>query len=266
MITSRENQKLKDARKVRDGKVDGSIFVEGVRLAEEVIRSGTIIREGLIAESFAGDRATTILELLLEKGVVAQSVSDPVFRSVADTGQPQGIVLICERPENSKASFESRLSEDPAAMQLIVFLHQINNPSNLGAIMRTAEAAGVAGLVCSVNSADPFSPKALRASMGSAFRLPIWHGGDMDEVCDWAVKRGMKLTAADTSGYKSYTEIDWKFPRLLVFGSEAHGLSEHDKARINDLIAIPMNSSVESLNLAVAAGVILFEARRQVFG
>ncbi len=266
MITSRENQKLKDARKVRDGKIGESMFVEGVRLAEEAIRSGVRIKECLIAESFTGDRANSILELLREKGIDANSVSDPVFRSVADTGQSQGIVLICDQPESSRVSFESRLSEDPSAMQLVVFLQEINNPSNLGAITRTAEAAGVAGLICSENSADPFSPKALRASMGSAFRLPIWHGAEIDEVFDWAIERGRRLTAADAFGDRSYTQIDWNSPRLLVFGSEAHGLSGNDKIRINDLVKIPMNSSVESLNLAVAAGVILFEARRQIVG
>ena len=185
---------------------------------------------------------------------------DKIFRSIADTEQPQGIVLIAKRPKTSIENIESRITS--ALLPIVIFLKEINNPSNLGAILRTAEAAGVAGVIVSKNSADVFSPKALRGAMGASFRLPVWDNAGFDEVLRWA-KRKLVTTAADVSVSAGYTQIDWKTPRLLIFGSEAHGLNPSELEQINEMITIPMENAVESLNLAVSAGIILFEAKRQ---
>ncbi|MDQ3180740.1 MAG: RNA methyltransferase, partial [Acidobacteriota bacterium] len=157
-----------------------------------------------------------------------------------------------------EASWLKNMREFP----LLVLLHQINNPSNLGAILRTCEAAGVLGVILTNNSADAFSPKALRGAMGASFRLPIWDHADFFEAVDWAKEKNLISVCADINAEKSYLEIDWKKPRLLIFGSEAHGLSAEESAAVEESLVIPMENGVESLNLAVSCGVILFEAKK----
>jgi TrmH family RNA methyltransferase len=145
----------------------------------------------------------------------------------------------------------------------VVLLHEINNPANLGAILRTAEAAGVAGIIISQNSADVFSPKSVRASMGACLRLNLWTNAGFEEVLSWSRENNLISTAADINARESYTEIDLSKPRLLIFGSEARGLSAEDFGEIDEQLVIPMENGVESLNLAVSCAVVLFEAKRQ---
>lgn len=263
-ITSRENQKLKFAKKVRDGKVKNKIFAEGVRLAEEVLRSNLKIEEVFINENFAETkRERELINEIFAKNINASEVSDSIFQTIADTNQSQGIILIAGKPTTSKSLIENSLEQHLTKLLLVIFLHEINNPSNLGAILRTAEAVDIAGVIISANSADVFSAKAIRAALGANLRLPIWENAEFDEVLTWAKKQNLISTAADINAEKSYTEIDWKTPRLLIFGSEAHGLSEKSRAQIDELTFIPMENNVESLNLAVSCGIILFETKRQ---
>jgi TrmH family RNA methyltransferase len=251
MITSRDNRKLKFARAVRDGRERGFVFVEGARLAAEAFAANLRITEILISEDF--DPAGTV-----PKGAAFETVSRPVFDSVADTASPQGIVVVAERPDTRNPLETLIRANSPP---VTVFLHRINNPSNLGAILRTARAADAAGVVISRDSADAFSPKSLRASMGAAFGIPIWTGADFDEVIAWARGKGLRTTATDVRGGIDYRKADWAKPRLLVFGSEARGLSDQEFSAVDESIVIPMANGVESLNLAVAAGIILYRAR-----
>lgn len=255
-ITSRDNQRLVDVRKIRDGKVTDRIFIEGRRLAAEALRSDILVSECFVAQGF-GDRE--LADAIVERTNSIVELPERLFKTIADTDQPQGIVLIAQRPKTGPASFES----ESGALPVTLFLKEINNPSNLGAIMRTGEAAGVAGVIVSKRSADVYSPKALRSAMGSTFRMPVWENAELDEALKWARESNLMTTAADVSASVSYAEIDWKRPRLLIFGSEAHGLDGGELSKISDLIKIPMSNNVESLNLAVSAGIILFEAKRQ---
>jgi TrmH family RNA methyltransferase len=190
-------------------------------------------------------------------------VPERIFASMADTKNSQGVILVAERPPTENgSSIMSALAS--AKLPLVIFLNEINNPSNLGALLRTAEAAGAAGVIASRNSADVYSPKALRAAMGSAFRLAIWDLAEPNEVFRWARENGLVPTATDASAMIDHTDLNWRTRRLLIFGSEAHGLDNLDRQEIQEMIRIPMEPQVESLNLAVSAGVILFEARRQI--
>ena len=264
-ITSRENQKLKLARKVRDGYSKDLIFVEGLRLAEEVLRSDLLVNEVFISESFENDsRSTHLLSSFQQKHIAVSEVSDKIFQSIADTKTSQGIVLLCPRPQTGKLFFEAEFSLSKGKLPIVLVLNQINNPSNLGAILRSGEAVNVAGIIISAHSADVFSPKSLRASMGAGFRLNIWTNAGFDEILNWSRENDLISTAADITAEKTYSEIDWNRPRLLIFGSEAHGLSAEDIRKIDEHLVIPMENDVESLNLAVACGIILFEAKRQV--
>ena len=264
-ITSRDNPRLKQARRVRDGDIKKLIFVEGLRLAEEVLRSCLQIEEAFVSENFTeSERGQEFFEKYLAKKVLTAEVSDGAFNSLADTKTSQGIVLIVQKPATGKFKIEGALQK-AEQMPLVVLLHQINNPSNLGAILRTAEAVGAAGVILTKNSADVFSPKSLRGAMGAAFRLPLWRDANFFEAIDWAREYDLISVAADVRAEKSYLEIDWNSsPRLLIFGSEAHGLSAKELTEVDETLKIPMENNVESLNLAVSAGVILFEAKRRL--
>ena len=262
-ITSRDNPKIKLARRVREGMETHLIFIEGVRLAEEALRSDVTVTQAFFTDEFSQKlRNRELLDKTIDRAVDGFEVPDRVFSSIADTDSSQGIILLAERPKHSRALVERRLST-PGSLPLVLFLHEVNNPSNLGAILRTGEAAGVAGVIVSKGSADVFSAKSIRASMGSAFRLPTVQNAEIDDILAWADSIGLRSTAADIRAATAYTGIDWRIPRLLVFGSEAHGLSVDDTSRIEELTCIPMQDYVESLNLAVSCGIILFEAVRQ---
>ena len=261
-ITSRDNQKIKHAGKVRDGFSNDEIFVEGWRLAEEAARSNLKISEVFFTADFSQTERGRIFLQNAETSNLAE-VSDKIFNSLTDTKNSQGIVLICEKPKTGKSLIEKNLENNPKKFPLLVLLHQINNPSNLGAIFRTCEAVNVSGVITTKNSADAFSPKSLRGAMGATFRLPIWKDADFHEALDWAKKKNFASVCADVNAEKSYLEIDWRRPRLLIFGSEAHGLTEEERGKIDEGLIVPMENNVESLNLAVSCGVILFEAKRQ---
>lgn len=264
-ITSRDNQKLKNARKTRDGKVAELIFVEGLRLGEECLRSNVQIVEAFYIDGFPKKgRGSDLLNLLLERNIEVFEVPEQIFNSVAATKTSQGIILIAKRPKTERSSIETGLASNKTRFPLFILLHEVNNPNNLGGILRTAEAAGVAGIILTNGSAYPFSPKALRASMGAAFRLPIWDNADFSEVLEWASANDLNSLYADPRSKNSYFNIDWRKARLLVFGSEAHGLAASEIEQIGETCLIPMDNNVESLNLSVSCGIILFEAKRRI--
>ncbi len=259
-ITSRDNRRLVHVRKVRDGKANEQIFIEGKRLVTEALRSDVLINECFVVEGF---RDRDLLDSVAKRTSAVFEVSEKIFGTIADTDHPQGVILVAQRPETSVQVIEAGL--DSVALPIVLFLNEINNPSNLGAILRTAEAADAAGIIVSENSADVFSPKALRAAMGASLRTGIWENAGFLAVVGWARGMNLAITAADASAPVSYIVTDWKIPRLLVFGSEAHGLGERELSMVDHRIRIPLDNDVESLNLAVSTGIILFEARRQNF-
>jgi TrmH family RNA methyltransferase len=250
LITSRDNGRLMAVRRVRDGRDKFRVFIEGRRLAEEAVRSGLKITDCFVSEGFGEANALASINASTFR------MPEKVFKTVADTENSQGIILIAERP-----TLRPFAKTD---LPITLFLNEINNPSNLGAILRTAEAAGVGHVVLSQGSTDPYAPKALRASMGSAFRISIEEGEMLQEAAAVTRERGGVVTAAHLQGTTSYVDVDWSKPRMLVFGSEAHGLGGGELALVDESVRIPMASETESLNLAVSTGVILFEARRQL--
>jgi len=259
-ITSRDNAKLKFARAVRDGREPGTIFVEGIRLVREAFRSNIVIEQMLVsADIYDTEKFPELRDLSARRGLTVTKVAPILFPSISDTESPQGVIALARRPEFSLAALGRRAGKGP-----VIFLHKVNNPSNLGAVVRTAEASDARAVIISKGSSDCFSPKAIRASMGSCLRLALIEGMALNDAITWANANGYIATAADTGASSSYVEIDWSLPRLLVLGSEAHGLSEDELSQIEEIVRIPMANGVESLNLAVSAGIIMFEANRQI--
>lgn len=259
-ITSRDNSLLRQARAVRDGKIDELIYVEGLRLCEEAQRSNLTIEAVIVSEELLRkERAAQAIAELSRVSKRTASVSEKLLESISYTKTPQGIVVLAERPESS----EARLAANAETNPLLVVLHQINNPVNVGAILRTAEAAGATGVITTKNTSDPFSPKALRGAMGSAFRLPIWSGPSFERVVEWCRARGIVTACADAEATTDYTDLDWS-QRIAVFvGPESTGFTAEELMNADLSVKIPMRGLAESLNVSVAAGILLFEAARQ---
>jgi TrmH family RNA methyltransferase len=257
-ISSRDNPKIKHARLVRDGRISEQIFIEGRRLCEEALRSNLKMSEIFYTGSFAQNHQDVLSKI---RDCSLTEVDEKAFNSLSDTRTSQGVIVIAEKPARGKEEIEANLSS--TEFPLVILLHQINNPANLGAILRTAEAVGVSGIVTTKNSVDVFSPKSLRGAMGAVFRLPLWTKVNYFEALQWGRERNLKSVCADVRSQKSYAEIDWKAPRLLVIGSEGHGLNPAERDAVDEDLIIPMENGVESLNVAVACSVILFEAKKQ---
>lgn len=258
-ISSRDNRRLVRVRKVRNGDVADEIFVEGRRLVGELLASDIELVESFVSVGF---QDVDLIKRLSNRVSVTE-VAGGIFTSIVDTDQSQGIVVIAKRPVLTGKLRNIVIAKRDGSPSLVAFLKEANNPSNLGAIMRTAEAAGARALITSSKSADAYSPKSLRASAGSAFRLKIIENIELHEAINWARDEGLQTIATSPESGIVYTEIDWRKPSLVVFGSEAHGLTDSDLTFVEHAIKIPLAAGVESLNLAVSAGIILFEAKRQ---
>jgi TrmH family RNA methyltransferase len=262
IITSRDNALVKRARAVRDRLTLEDIFVEGLRLCEEAIAAFSVddILGVIHTERIAGDeRAAKLLAELKRRGVRATIVSESVFASISDTKTPQGIVLLAKRPWTERGALGGSVGEVP----LVVVLHRINNPSNAGAILRTAEAAGATGAILTEGTTDIFSPKALRGAMGSSFRLPLWTGAQFNEALAWCKAQGIRTISASLRARHTHAEIDWTEASALIVGSESTGLTEEEISAADEALRIPMRAPVESLNVAVAAAIVLYEAAGQ---
>jgi RNA methyltransferase, TrmH family len=259
-ITSRDNTLLRLARAVRDGKNTDYIFVEGLRLCEEALRSALDLEAVVVSEELLQkERMAAAIAALDQAAHRSASVSEKLLESISYTKTPQGIVVLARRPESSEKRLDAALETNP----LLVVLHRINNPVNVGAILRTAEAAGASGVIATQNTSDPFSPKSLRGAMGSAFRLPIWAGPTYEKMIEWCRKRQIETVCADADAPLTHTAYDWTRSTALVLGPESTGLSEAETKSASQVVSIPMHGAVESLNVSVAAGILLFEAARQ---
>ncbi|HYY58251.1 MAG TPA: RNA methyltransferase [Pyrinomonadaceae bacterium] len=260
VITSRDNLLAKRARAVRDGRLPGLIFIEGLRLCEEALAASLLVEELFCTKRLAEDeRGRRLLEEAAAAGARINFTSEHVFASISDTKTPQGVAMIASRPQTGP----DVLANDRAQVPLIVVMHRINNPSNAGAILRAAEAAGATGAIATAGSTNLFSPRALRGAMGSAFRLPLWTGAEFRELLDWCAAHGLRTVCAVVTAARSHTEIDWTTPSALVVGAEATGLDRAEVAAADDAVMIPMRPPVDSLNVAVASAVLLYEAARQ---
>ena len=259
-ITSRDNPLLRHARAVRDGKARESIFVEGLRLCEEALRSNLKIDSVIFSEQIAKkDRAARLIEELESVAGKSASISEKLLATISFTKTPQGIIVLAARPQLTVSEFKKRQSTRP----LLVILHGINNPVNVGAILRTAEAAGATGVVITTGTADPYSSKSLRGAMGAAFRLPVWNGPRLQQVIDFCREQDIRTVATRAAASNGYLDFDWRKPFALIMGGESTGLTDEELAAADAIVTIPMQGSTESLNVAVAAGILLYEANRQ---
>lgn len=242
-------------RDARDGKDPKSIFVEGHRLVADLIHIPLAVREFLFTVA-AADRPEIrrVIDALRGRGASGHNVTPDVMEFVSDLETPPGLVVRADRPVSPALPL--------ADNALWVVLDGLQSPANAGAVVRVAEAAGAQAVIAAAGTADLWSPKALRGSSGSAFRVPLVHIPDLKEVSNRLKGRGIAAVAADQKADLDYWDYDWTRPTAILLGAEGRGLgdlSDFDAQRVR----VPMAGKVESLNVAVAAGLLLMEAARQ---
>ncbi len=260
VVRSRSNPLFKRLRALKErgvGPEGGLCLLEGPKLVEEAVAAGATISEAAVGPK-AEDRpaGATVVAELRARGVPVHRLDERLLGALSDAKTSQGLLALAHRPPVR----EDRLFE---GTPLILVAVGIQNPGNLGGLLRTAEAAGATGACLLEGCADPFSWKALRGSMGSAFRLPLVGGAHAGPALDRFEERGVRVLATGAGGETRYDEADLTAPVALLFGSEGSGLDEEVAGRAAARLHIPLASPVESLNVGVAAGLVLFEAARQ---
>lgn len=236
---------------------EACFLVEGIHLAQEVLKAGWSVDTALIAASVWEDREVSeVLASLNNSGTLVLQVTDEVFSSISDTPSPQGVLLAVEMP------LQRDFTCHDMSCGLWLILDGLQDPGNVGALIRSADAAGAAGVVLTFGCADPYGPKALRAAMGSTFHLPVFSAGT-DGLVAQCRRQGVRLVVAAGDGQQLYCEYDWTRPVALVLGNEGQGVGEAFKTAADSSVRIPLVGRAESLNVAAAGAVLLYEAARQ---
>mgnify|MGYP000845161008 FL=1 len=268
-IESFENKKIKLVKSLHLKKFrekEGSFLAEGVRLAESVIEAKWQVDFGIVTESAKKKPRIRRLIKSAADSICFYEVSDALFKAIGTTDAPQGILIVVKK-RNQSLLEPMRKKEE--AKPLYIVLDALQEPGNIGAIFRTADAAGADAVFLTKGCADPFSEKAVRSAMGSLFHLPIYTGIDEDELLSFFGEQRIHLfgAALDKEAQALYT-ADLKMPSAVIFGNEGNGIRP-SLLSVADHLYIPMERrkgiGAESLNVAASAAVILFEARRQRF-
>lgn len=255
MITSTSNAQVKNVvslqKKSKLRKEQKEFVVEGQKMVLEtpVDRLVKVYVSQTFKESYP-----SVCKKVEEK---LETVSDNVFMQMSDTKTPQGILAIVKMKEYDIETIINH--ENP----FIVILENIQDPGNLGTILRTAEGAGVTGVIMSDNTADIYNPKVIRSTMGSLYRVPFVYVKDFPEMLRNLKAKKITLNAAHLEGSCDYTEGDYRKATAFVIGNEGNGLTKETTDACDNKVRISMEGNVESLNAAIATAILLFEAKRQ---
>ena len=283
MISSTGNGKIRELVRIkkspRERSERGVFLVEGIKMFREI--PPDLCKEVYVSESFLRTQeGAAALSRLPETEAVP--VSDSVFQHLSDTQSPQGVLAVVRQMQYEQkdlmASNVSRTKTPPVNASetktppdcdperktpLIVVLESLQDPGNLGTIIRTAEAAGASGILLGKGCADIYNPKVTRSTMGSIFRVPFVYADDLQGAVINLKECGIRILAAHLEGSVGLYEESFEGPTAILIGNESRGLSDETAALADRAVRIPMSGSVESLNAAVAAAVCMFEAKRQ---
>lgn len=259
MITSTSNAKvkrlvnLKKKRKIRE---EEDVFLtEGIRMFREVPPG--LLKEVYVSESFYKKEGEVIRQVMKKSRAKLEELSDSVFLYASDTKTPQGILCVVKQKHYTLP--EVAQGDAP----LLMILERLQDPGNLGTILRTAEGAGVTGIILSEDCVDLYNPKTIRSTMGSIYRMPFVYVPNLKDVLEQLKQMGIKSYAAHLAGNCDYDEEDYRKPCAFLIGNEGNGLSDEIADLADTYVKIPMEGEVESLNAAIAASVLMFEAARQ---
>lgn len=257
MISSPANKKVKEIqalnKKASLRRESGLFVVEGLRMFMEI--PDERIEALYVSEHFLESCSPAAKEKAERHPY--EVVADAVFPSMSDTKTPQGVLAVIKQEQHS---IEEIISRPDAA---ILVLETIQDPGNLGTMLRAGEGAGLTGIIADAGTADLYNPKVIRSTMGSVFRVPFTVTEDLHGTILEMKKKGIRMAAAHLKGENSYDKEDLTGPTAFMIGNEAKGLREETAALADVLVKIPMLGRVESLNAAVAASVLLYELARQ---
>lgn len=272
MITSVANQKIKRIvqlnKKSSERKKENVFIVEGMKmfmeapeeLLEEIYLSESLAKEltgslpGSLKEQNARENHAGIWDKIRKNGY--EVVADDVFVKMSDTRTPQGILCVVRQKSYTLSRLKAEASH-------FLILENLQDPGNLGTIMRTGEGAGITGVIMSRDTVDIYNPKTIRATMGSIYRVPFLYTEDIKETIRQIKGMGIAVYAAHLKGDKSYDRFDYTRPTAFLIGNEGNGLTEETAALADAYIRIPMEGKLESLNAAVAAALLMYETARQ---
>lgn len=256
LIQSIQNAKVKDWAKLLTKKgreKEQSYLVEGPHLVEEAIKGQADIQALLMTENYI--RSQTVDSYIAQHPSCCFQVSEQVLHKLSDTETPQGVLAVIRMKKWSLAPLLE-------GNRLLLLLDALQDPGNLGTMIRTADAAGVDGIILGKGTVDLYNPKVVRSTMGSIFHLPMVQD-DLVQVCGYLVEHKFNLAATSLEGAVPYDEASYTGPTAIVIGNEGNGVSQDILSRCHSKVKIPIYGQAESLNAAVAAAIMMYEAVRQ---
>ncbi len=260
-ITSLDNQIVKMASSLSEKKYrdrEGLYILEGPNMIREALENSGKARFIFLKAESTSQEARNLAENADANGLAVYEVSDSVYEKISQTETPQGILAILEKPKRNRESF----LKDCENKNLLV-IDRVQDPGNIGTLLRTAEAAGMGGAVVIKGSGDPFSPKAVRAASGATERFPIIFTESASDTVSILKNAGKKVFATAMNGTTVYYKADLKENAAIVVSNEGNGASQEILDAADEILSIPMEGKTESLNVAIASGIIMFESRRQ---
>ena len=256
-ITSKDNELIKHIRKLKDKKYrdeSNEYVVEGVKLVEEAVKENAKIKQIIVCEDTTRTYEIPTHIMLEIARYECISVSDKIFNIITQVTNPQGIMAIIEKNiEKETIDF----SQD-----IIVMLDDVQDPGNLGTILRTVDSIGLNQIIVSKGTADAFNPKVVRSTMGAIFRLKIIESENLAQTIREIRKHHYKLVVTSLQTENSIYDIDFN-KKIIVIGNEANGVSKEIQEMADEKVKIPMLGKTESLNASVAAGIVMYEYVRQ---
>jgi RNA methyltransferase, TrmH family len=260
LLTSTANPRVKAAVALRDRRErdrTGLTVVDGAREVRRALEAGASLVEAFVCEPLlAGPDARAVLDRLADSGVTTHLVTETVFGRVTFGERAEGIVAVVRIPEIGVD--ELVVPVDP----LVVVVEGVEKPGNLGAVLRSADGAGATAVIAADARTDPFNPNVIRASLGTAFSLPLV-SASTPVTLDWLNARGIRVVAARIDGERLYADTDLTGPLAVALGAEHDGLTAAWSASGIESVRLPMLGVADSLNVSVTAAVLLYEARRQ---
>lgn len=253
MITSTSNQQMKNLsllmKKAKARNEQGIFVVEGKKMFREVPKEW--LQQVYVSESFFAENQELVEDVSYEV------VSDSVFKAVSDTQTPQGIICLVKKPEYG---LEQLLQ---GGNTHLLILESVQDPGNLGTMLRTGEGAGITGVIMNHTTVDLFNPKTIRSTMGSIYRVPFFITKDLPEMVQKLKEQNVSVYAAHLKGNMQYDEPDYTGATAFMIGNEGNGLSDEIADLADTYIKIPMCGQVESLNAAISASLLMYETNRQ---
>jgi TrmH family RNA methyltransferase len=260
IITSLHNPRVKDVVRLRNRRyrqAQGRILIEGVRELGRAIAGGVRLQEVFLCEPLCRSRESQdLVNRLPQTGAEVLPVAEPVFEKLAFGQRAEGVLAVAEMPQPNLRGLEL------PAQPLLAVLEGVEKPGNVGAVLRSADAAGLSALLVADPRTDLWNPNTIRASLGTIFTLAVCQATAQD-VLAWLRQQRLQILAARVDGAVPYTQPDYRRPTAVVLGSEAAGLTPLWSAEDIQAVRLPMLGSADSLNVSAAAAVLFYEARRQ---